>query len=104
MPLEKEPNSSRNTETEKSEVSVTPSREQLWREIVSNPAQALPVVEAPEEIVLSSPMPDPIATEYTLLHRWVLITALTIILLLLGQGVAGDSSTVADVDRILQRQ
>lgn len=104
MPLEKEPNSSRNTETENSEVSVTPSREQQWREIVGNPAQALPVVEAPDEITLASPMPDPIAAEYTLLHRWVLITALTIMLLLLGQGVAGDSSTVADVDRILQRQ
>ena len=103
MPLEEEPNSSRNSENEISEVSVTPSREQQWREIVGNPAPVLPVVETPQEIVLSSPLPDPIAAEYTLLHRWVLITALTLLLILLGQGVAGDSSTVADVDRILQR-
>ena len=103
MPLEEEPNSSRNSENEISEVSVTPSREQQWREIVDNPAQALPVVEAPEEIALSSPMSDTGTAEYTLVHRWVLITALTLLLILLGQGVAGDSSTVADVDRILQR-
>ena len=89
MSLEEEPNTSRNTENEIYEDSVTPSREQQWREIVDNPAPVLPVVEVPEEIVLSSPMPDPLAAEYTLLHRWVLITALTIMLLLRPMGLFG---------------
>lgn len=103
MPMEEQPNTSRNAEEETSEVSVAPSREQQWREIIDNPAPALPAMDVPDEMLNFPESLDSIEYDYTPLHRWVLITALTILLILMGQGVAGDSTPIGDIDKVLQR-
>jgi hypothetical protein len=82
---------------------VTPSREQQWRDIVENPPRSLPAAEIELEDDSVPKIEDLPEAGYTSLHRWILITALTMLLLLLGQGTAGDPSTLGNAHHILQR-
>ena len=111
-----------------SKPSAKPSREQQWREIVSQPPQLLPVQSIPapvtpapvtptqvipvpkptlpteEEPIPQSQISAPVSgPEYTHTRRWILILFVTALLILLSQGVAGDPSTSINVNDVLQR-
>ena len=105
MPDDQLPNTSEDVQNVSSQPSVTPSREQQWREIVGNPPLALPAASPVQQSTESSDVRSIglLQEEYTRFHRWFLIATLTAMLILLGQGVAGDSGADRNVDAILQR-
>jgi len=94
----------------------SPSREQQWREIVDNPPQILPVETTPipnpglsneTQVAADASQVIPGAqeesSEISHVRRWGLILLVTALLILLGQGVAGDPSAPGNVGDVLQR-
>ena len=105
MPDDQLPNTSEDAQSVISKPFVTPSREQQWREIVENPPvileDTLPLQHGADSFEVRST--ELFQEEYTRVHRWFLIATLTAMLILLGQGVAGDSGADRNVEAILQQ-
>ena len=103
MSTEDLPNPASDLDRDTPAAPVTPSREQQWRDIVENPPRSLPAAKIELEDHTAPKNEELPEAVYTSLHRWILITALTMLLLLLGQGTAGDPSTLGNAHHILQR-